>query len=72
MTDAHKVIDYIKGHFDQSDLEIVILLSQGVLIMKDIQRQMIKKGVAKFDQHLILKLEEMDAYLSDVIEEELA
>ena len=74
MIDAHKVVDYLKEHFNQSDAEIVLLLSQGTLIMKDIQKQMMKKGVADipgFDDDLLQKIEKIDAYLSDVIEEEL-
>ncbi len=74
MIDAHKVVDYLKEHFNQSDTEIVLLLSQGTLIMKDIQKQMMKKGVADipgFDDDLLQKIEKIDAYLSDVIEEEL-
>lgn len=74
MIDAHVVVDYLKEHFNQSDAEIVLLLSQGTLIMYNIQKQMMKKGVANipgFDDYLIQKLEKIDAYLSDVIEEEL-
>lgn len=73
MIDAHEVVDHLKEAFNQTDIEIVLLLSQGTLIMKDIQRQMIKKGFANipgFDENLILKLEEIDVYLSNVIEEE--
>ncbi len=74
MIDAHKVVDYLKEHFNQSDVAIVLLLAQGTLIMKNIHKQMMKKGVADipgFDDDLLQKIEKIDAYLSDVIEEEL-
>ena len=73
MIDAHEVVDYLKDNFNQSDMEIVILLAQGTLAMKVIQRQMMKKGVADipgFDENLMQKLEEMDVYLSDVMMED--
>ena len=74
MIDAHEVVDYLKEHFNQSDTQIVLLLSQGVLLMKKRQQRMMNAGyvdIPGFDDYLLLKLEKMDAYLSDVIEEEL-
>lgn len=74
MIDAHKVVDYLKDHFNQSDTEIVLLLSQGILLMKDCQQAMMKNGYASipgFDDDLLQKIEDIDAYISDVIEEEL-
>lgn len=74
MIDAHKVVDYLKDHFNQSDTEIVLLLSQGTLLMKDCQQAMMKTGVANipgFDDDLLQKIEEINAYISDLIEEEL-
>lgn len=74
MIDAHKVVDYLKGHFNQSDTQIVLLLSQGVLLMKDSQQAMMKTGVANipgFDDILLNVIDNIDAYLSDILEEEL-
>lgn len=74
MIDAHKVVDYLKDHFNQTDIEIVLLLSQGVIIMKDIQKQMMKTGIANisgFDDDLLQKIEEIDAYITDLLEEDL-
>lgn len=74
MIDAHKVVDYLKMHFNQDDKQIVLLLSQGVLMMKDIQLAMMKTGNANipgFDDVMVDVLKNMDAYLSDILEEEL-
>lgn len=74
MINAHKVIDYLMKHFDQEDMQIVLLLSQGALVMKKCQQAAMKNGLAKisgFDDDLQQKLEKIDAYLSDVIDEEL-
>lgn len=74
MIDAHEVVDYLKDHFNEDDMQIVLLLSQGVLVMKKRQRRMMNAGFAyipAFDDSWLLKLEKMEAYLSDVIEEEL-
>lgn len=74
MIDAHKVVDYIKKHFNQDDTQIVLILSQGVLMMKNIQEAMMNKGNANipgFDDVLFDVLDNMDAYLSDILEEEL-
>ena len=74
MIDAHKVVDYIKKHFNQDDTQIVLILSQGVLMMKNIQEAMRNKGNANipgFDDVLFDVLDNMDAYLSDILEEEL-
>ncbi len=74
MIDAHKVVDYLKEHFNQSDAQIVLLLSQGVLLMKDCQQAMMKTGYANipgFDDDLLQDIDKIDAYISDVIEEEL-
>ena len=74
MIDAHKVVDYLKDHFNQTDEQIVLLLSQGVLLMKDCQKAMMKTGVANipgFDDSLLQEINEIDAYIADIIEEEL-
>ena len=55
MIDAHKVVDYLKKHFNQSDTQIVLLLSQGVLLMKDCLQATMKTGNANipgFDEEL--------------------
>lgn len=73
MIDVHKVVDYLKKHFNQSDTQIVLLLSQGVLMM-DIQQAMMKTGkvnIPGFDDVPVDVLDNMDAYLSDILEEEL-
>lgn len=74
MIDAHKVVDYIKEHFNQDDTQIVLILSQGVLMMKDIQLAMMKNREANiqgFDDVFVDVLDSMDAYLSDILEEEM-
>lgn len=74
MIDAHKVVDYLKKHFNQDDKQIVLILSQGVLMMKDIQQTMMAKRIANiqgFDDVMFDVLDNMDAYLSDILEEEL-
>lgn len=73
MIDAHKVVDYLKDHFNQSDDQIVLLLSQGALIMKDCQQAILKTGYAitGFDDDLLRIIDKISDYLSDVIEEEL-
>lgn len=72
--DAHKVVDYIKEHFNQSDATIIVLLAQGAAAMKLIHQQMMEVGIAGipgFDDDLLQRLEKIDAYLSDLVEEEL-
>ena len=74
MIDAHEVVDHLKDHFNQTDEQIVLLLSQGVLLMKNCQTAMMATGVANipgFDDNLLKEIDEMDAYIADVIEEEL-
>ena len=74
MIDAHGVVDYLKEHFNQSDAQIVLLLSQGVLLMKDCQQAMMQTGyvnIPGFDDDLLQIIDKIDAYISDVIEEEL-
>lgn len=74
MIDAHKVVDYLKNHFNQTDEQIVLLLSQGVLLMKDCHKAMMATGVANipgFDDDLLQEIDEIDAYIADIIEEEL-
>ena len=74
MIDAHKVVDYLKNHFNQTDEQIVLFLSQGVLLMKNIHQATMKTEVAYipgFDENLMQEIDEIDAYISDVIEEEL-
>ena len=34
MINAHKVVDYLKEHFNQSDAQIVLLLSQDMQISR--------------------------------------
>lgn len=74
--DAHKVVDYLKEHFSQSDMEIVLLLSQGTLTMSLLQKEMMKKGIPDipgFDEYLMHKLDKLDkidVYLTDVIMED--
>ena len=73
MIDAHKVVDYLKEHFNQSDAQIVLLLSQGVLLMKECKETKMKVGYANifgFANDLLQKIDKIDAYISDVIEEE--
>lgn len=73
MIDAHKVVDYLKDHFNQSDVQIVLLLSQGALLMRDCHRVLMKTGfddMAGFDAHLMHEIEGIAAYLDDAIEEE--
>lgn len=74
MIDAHDIVDYLKEHFHITDTQIVLLLAQGILLMRECHEAMIKTGVADiphFDHYLLQQLEKIDAYLSDVIEEEL-
>lgn len=74
MIDAHKVVDYLKQHFNQSDTQIVLILCQGVLVMKHIQLATIKNrrcNIPVFDDFMVDMLDNMDAYLSDILEEEL-
>lgn len=70
MIDAHKVVDYLKEHFNQSDAQIVLLLSQGVLLMMDYQQAMMKTGYANIPGFDKIDFDKIDAYISDVIEEE--
>ena len=74
MIDAHKVVDYLKKHFKQSDVQIVLLLSQGTLLMKDCQQAMMKVGAVNipgFEDALLQEIDQINDYLSDVIDEEL-
>lgn len=74
MIDAHEVVDHLKDCFNQTDEQIVLLLSQGVLLMKDCQKAMMATGVANipgFDDNLLQEINDIDAYIADVIEEEL-
>ena len=74
MIDAHKVVDYLKKHFNQSDTQIVLLLSQGILLMKDCHHAMMETGNANipgFDDVLFDVLDNMNDYISDIIDEEL-
>ena len=74
MIDAHKVVDYLMEHFNQDDMHIVLLLSQGTLAMKKCYEKFMKNGGANifsFDNDQLQNIEKIDDYLSDVIEEEL-
>ena len=73
MIDAHEVVDYLKDHFNQSDDQIVLILSQGALLMQDCQQAIVKTGYAipVFDDNLLHTIDKICDYLSDVIEGEL-
>lgn len=67
-----EVIKYLKEHFNQEDIQIILLLAEGAGLMRDLHKMYIKKGIRftkEFDEYYQKKLDEMVVYLDKVMED---
>ena len=67
-----KVITYLKEHFGQDDIQIIAMLAQGYGLTRDIHKKMNEECedfIFGFDDFLQDHLNEITAYLDDIMEE---
>ena len=71
----HSIIETLQTEFNQSDETILLLLAQGTLVMMDIQKRMMQMHpdwmIEGFDDNLLYSLEQIDEYLSNILEGDL-